>query len=180
MSKFAYQEILKNLRTFSEREALDSNQKRILCNNIEKLDTYSSRMEKLDQQNILIRPFPQTEIKHRKGYNGKQLAYIETHNVIERLNEAFNFQWSWQIIDYTVEEKQVYCRGMLTVSIDDQTVVKEGFGGKARSGEIGDDLKSASSDALKKASSLLGIGLHLYKGAGNNGRPAPGAVASRH
>lgn len=53
MSKFQYQEILKNLRTFSEREDLDSNQKRILCNNIEKLDTYSSRMEKLDQQNIL-------------------------------------------------------------------------------------------------------------------------------
>ena len=27
---------------------------------------------------------------------------------------------------------------------------------------IADDLKSASSDALKKAASLLGIGLHLY------------------
>ncbi len=122
----------------------------------------------------LTRPFPQTEIKYRKGCNGKQLSYVETHNVIERLNEVFKYQWSWQIIDYTVEEKQVYCRGMLTVSVDDQAVVKEGFGGKTRSGEIGDDLKSASSDALKKASTLLGIGLHLYRDKGNcNNRTAP-------
>ena len=43
---------------------------------------------------------------------------------------------------------------------------------------IADDLKSASSDALKKACSLLGIGGHLYKPAGNtaggNGRSYAG------
>ena len=55
-------------------------------------------------------------------------------------------------------------------------VVKTQFGSsqitRAReSGEIislADDLKAAATDALKKAATLLGVGLHLY--GGNNGR----------
>ncbi|HPZ07738.1 MAG TPA: Rad52/Rad22 family DNA repair protein [Candidatus Eremiobacteraeota bacterium] len=122
-------------------------------------------LKELTLEEILTKPFPTQEIKYRKGFNGKQLAYIETVNYIERLNQAFKYQWSWEVIDYKVEEKQVYCKGKLTVIINGTPVIKEGFGGKIRTGgELGDDLKSASSDALKKASSLLGIGLHLYKG----------------
>ena len=43
---------------------------------------------------------------------------------------------------------------------------------------IADDLKAAATDALKKASSLLGVGLHLYgeptdTTSGRNGRSSP-------
>jgi hypothetical protein len=74
--------------------------------------------------------------------------------------------------------------GRLTVEINGKTVIKEAFGGKdltivdvwdkntrqvigKKPFSIADDLKSASSDALKKAASLLSIGGHLYKPAGN-------------
>jgi len=125
-------------------------------------------------QDILNRPFTQELIKYRKGFNGARLAYIETHSVIERLNEAFGLFWNWEVTDFAIEEKQVYCKGKLTVTVTGRTIVKEGFGGKQRSMEIGDDLKSASSDALKKASSLLGVGLYLYKGTqGMNSNTAP-------
>ena len=35
---------------------------------------------------------------------------------------------------------------------------------------IGDDLKAAATDALKKGASLLGVGLHLYNGTGRTAR----------
>ena len=130
-------------------------------------------------QAILTRPFQQELIKYRRGFNNKQLAYVETIHYINRLNEAFNYQWDWQVINYTVTDNQVYCQGRLTVEINGKLINKESFGGKditladvydkvtrqitgKKALSIADDLKSASSDALKKAASLLGIGLHLY------------------
>jgi len=113
---------------------------------------------------VLDRPFSKELIKYKPGSNNRKLAYVETVHYVDRLNEAFEHYWSWEVMDYHIEEKQVYCKGKLTINIDNDTIIKEGFGGKMRSGEIGDDLKGAASDALKKAASLLGIGLHLYKG----------------
>lgn len=185
MSKFAYQEILKNLRTFSEREDLDSNQKRILHNNIEKLDTYRNRMEKVDLQDTLTKPFPMELRKTRKGYEGKTLTYIETVYYIERLNQAFSYQWDFQVLQETITDIEVIVKGRLTVEIDGRTVIKEQYG-QAEIAYItvydkqtrqaigkkpltGDACKSAGSDCLKKCASLLSVGSELYKGTGNNG-----------
>ena len=48
---------------------------------------------------------------------------------------------------------------------------------------IGDDFKAAGSDALKKCSSLFGIGLHLYNGSngskGNRGGKGNGRTSGR-
>ena len=137
-------------------------------------------MENRGLKAILERPFPNNIIKSRKGYNGNFLSYVETVHYIERLNEAFNHQWDWQITDFSILNNEVYCKGKLTVELNGKTIVKAGFGGKEitlidvydkqtrkvigkKNLSIGDDLKSAGSDALKKACSLLGIGLHLYK-----------------
>ena len=51
--------------------------------------------------------------------------------------------------------------------------MKEAFGGKeiSKGSNLGDDLKAAASDALKKAATMFGIGLHLYgKERGGNGK----------
>jgi recombination DNA repair RAD52 pathway protein len=128
MSKFQYQEILKNLRTFSEREDLDSNQKRILHNNLEKLDSYSNRMEKVDLMDTLTKPFPMELRKTRKGYEGKTLTYIETVYYIERLNQAFSYQWDFQVLQETITDIEVIVKGRLTVEIDGRTVIKEQYG----------------------------------------------------
>ncbi len=135
---------------------------------------------------ILERPFQKELIRYREGQKKKQLAYVETVNYIERLNEAFGYKWNWEIISETVTEYEAYCKGKLTVKIDGETVIKEAYGGKdltiidtydkqtrqvigKKPFSIADDLKSASSDALKKACSLLGIGLHLYKDKNTSG-----------
>ena len=114
---------------------------------------------------VLRRPF--TDIKTRPGHNGQQLSYIEGHQVIARLIEAFGLVWSFRVLQHEIGNHQVIVLGELRVG----DTVKQAFGGsditRARNGDgqslsVADDLKSAATDALKKAATLFGVGLHLY------------------
>ena len=123
---------------------------------------------------ILEAPFPEDAIRTRKGTFGKELAYAEVHNYIARLNAAFAGDWSFDITEHRVVDNEVVVLGKLTAG----SIHKTAFGCSAitttrESGEkasLGDDLKAAASDALKKCCSLLGLGLHLY-GKGAAGLP---------
>ncbi len=121
---------------------------------------------KQEIRNILETPFTETQIKQRKGLWGKQLDYIEGHSVIHRLNEAFESDWSFFVTEHMILDHEVIVVGKLTVN----GVVKVQFGSSnitrdSQTGKtlcLGDDLKGAATDSLKKCASLLGIGLHLY------------------
>jgi hypothetical protein len=113
---------------------------------------------------ILRKPFPPELVKQRQGQGGKTLNYIPTPAVIARLNEGCEV-WSFEIIEHQVLEDEVVVIGKLTAD----GIIKMAFGGSSltrdRNGKcvsVADDLKSAGSDALKKAASLLGVGLELY------------------
>ncbi len=119
----------------------------------------------------LTRPFTPEQIRQREGRGGKLLDYVEAHSVITRLNEAFNGAWSFEAVEYKTLEGEIVVKGRLTA----QGITKEQFGSsevhrhKGQDGEkgapvsIGDDLKAAASDALKKCATLFGVGLHLYE-----------------
>jgi hypothetical protein len=113
---------------------------------------------------ILRRPFPPELIRQREGQDGKILSYLETHVVIERLNEGCD-TWSFELVQHHIYKVEVVVVGKLTAD----GIVKMAFGGSAitlnRAGKVvslADDLKAAASDALKKAASMLGVGLELY------------------
>ena len=120
---------------------------------------------------LLEKPFDQNQIKQREGSFGKMLDYIEGHAIIQRLNDAFDGEWSFTMTKYEImkETDEVVVIGQLNAG----GIVKSQFGSSRitharESGEIvslADDLKAAATDALKKAATLLGIGLHLYRGA---------------
>jgi len=120
---------------------------------------------------LLERPFEKELIKQRKGNFGDMIDYVETHAVIQRLNDAFDGQWSFEILSQENNGSQVMVLGKLTAD----GVSKCQFGcssitTSSKTGEIvslGDDWKASASDALKKSASLFGIGLHLY-GADKN------------
>ena len=133
---------------------------------------------------LLEDPFTPAQIKHRKGNFNRTLAYIEAPAVITRLNDAFDGAWSFDILEHHILQEEVLVLGRLTA----EGITKTQFGNsqitrKKESGEIislGDDLKSAATDALKKAATLLGVGLHLYSeetlqqpvnGHGHGGHP---------
>jgi len=149
---------------------------------------------------LLEKPFDPAQIKQRRGRDG-MLDYVEGHAVIARLNEAFEGKWSFEIIRYDILEArdEILVLGKLSA----EGVVKMQFGVAqiTRDKEtreiisLGDDVKAAGTDALKKCATFLGVGLHLYgrrprsaatqrvpgtqgdrgQGGGATGRSAPSA-----
>jgi len=129
---------------------------------------------------LLEKPFEPNQIKQRQGNFGHILDYVEGHVVTSRLNEAFDGNWSFEIVKYRIlkETGEVIVLGKLTA----ENVTKMSFGSKeiARNKDtraiisLGDDLKAASTDALKKAASLLGVGLYLYSEKRPNGKTEDG------
>ncbi len=120
------------------------------------------------KKDVLTRPFAPEQIRQRPGHNGKSLSYVETHAVIARLNEAADFEWSFEVTKHEILETEVIVLGKLTID----GITKMAFGGSSvtrdNSGKevsLADDLKSASSDCTKKCASLFGIALELYGGA---------------
>jgi len=113
----------------------------------------------------LERPFDTELLKSRKGPFGQTFSYVEGAEYVRRLNEAFEGEWSFEIVEHHVRDTEVVVVGRLSAGRE----TKMAFGGSSitvsREGEvvsIADDLKAAATDALKKAASLLGVGLHLY------------------
>jgi hypothetical protein len=121
-------------------------------------------------------------VKSRPGRNGQSLQYLEGHQIIERLNEVFEGEWSFAIVEHHILDTGVMVLGKLEAG----DMSKMAFGGsdvtRARdTGEpinLADDLKAAATDSLKKASTLLGVGLYLYgndtddaEGSKGNGAP---------
>ena len=108
----------------------------------------------------LTAPFGPDALETRDGPSGRFFTYIKTHAVINRLNRACHYQWDWRIIEQHMETDLLVCRGELTIP---------GLGTKAavgvqeiRPGGGADLYKGASSDAMKKAATMFGVGIELY------------------
>jgi hypothetical protein len=130
-------------------------------------------------RDLLEQPFAPEQIRQRKGNFGHMLDYVEGHTVIQRLNDALDGNWSFEIKEHQIlkEQNEVLVLGRLIAG----AVVKTQFGSSAitrakETGEIvslADDLKAAATDALKKCATLLGVGLYLY---GSGSKPAESAA----
>jgi hypothetical protein len=93
---------------------------------------------------------------------------VEGYAIIQRLNDALDARWSFSILEHHIlkETDEILVLGELKTG----DVVKSQFGSSriTRAKETGepislaDDYKAAGTDALKKAATLLGVGLHLY------------------
>ncbi|HEX4334331.1 MAG TPA: Rad52/Rad22 family DNA repair protein [Polyangiaceae bacterium] len=124
---------------------------------------------------LLTKPFSPDQIRERPGQHGKVLRYVDVTSIIERLNETFAFEWSFDIVEHQIRDGEVIVLGKLTAG----GVTKAAFGGSGitvdRVGNVvslADDLKAASSDALKKSASMLGVALEIY-GGHREASPAP-------
>jgi hypothetical protein len=135
---------------------------------------------------VITRPIPETLIKQKPGKGGNH--YITGQTVIDHLNEAFGYLWSFEALEQWVEKSEpkfnpkydkepqpqgpvAHVRGRLTVMIPqpDGTLfplMKEQYGSKTVIGAQSDQesiFKAAGTDAMKKCASLFGIGLELYR-----------------
>ena len=132
-------------------------------------------------------------IKTRTQYGGggkNSLSYISANTCIDLLNKAFGHNWSMRIVDRWMEQgiqhpfvekdgkkpvaqgPTAWCIVELSVDfVDDdgkvRTITKSAFGSQSITGnqsvQSTNGYKGAQSDALKKAATLFGIALELYR-----------------
>ena len=128
-------------------------------------------------------PFPQNVIKIRQdaGTGNRPLSYVGHPEYTRRLDKLFPFAWSFHTEVAGLTDTAVAVKGSLSITLEDgRTLTRENFGHGAinRGFPLGDAMKVAAVDALKKCCSTFGIGLHLYDGendqanrqASNNGQ----------
>ncbi len=131
---------------------------------------------------VIERKLDSGSIKQRSTTYGKTLDYIEGHTVIALLNEAFDYAWSFEIVSSEVVQghdykspkggptklgnKYVKVLGRLRIpGISADDIVKEQYGTKQMMGATDVQeaaFKAATTDALKKCATLVGIGAQLY------------------
>lgn len=137
---------------------------------------------------VITRELPDGLIKQRSAGRSGNLSYISGSTVIDLLNEAFGYLWNWEAQREWMQESVekfnpkydkepvpqnpvAHVMGILTVYLpqDDGTTLeirKTGYGSKSVIGGQSEQesvFKAAGTDAMKKAASLFGIGLELYR-----------------
>lgn len=119
---------------------------------------------------------PAEHISKRKAKGGGEWNYVTGVYFKKILNYVFGWMWDFQIIDKGREGDHIWVQGRLTINnkAGKKMIVKEQFGrsevkymrGKPHKPEnmldYGNDLKAATTDALKKCASELGIASDVY------------------
>ncbi len=129
-----------------------------------------------NQLGQLLKKTPEKYIKERPAKGGGKWKYVSGGYVKKCLNLMFGWDWDFEIVDeqILIESKEVVVKGRLTCrTVDDngnsRQIIKMQYGNKdiisKKTGEplsIGNDMKSAATDALKKCASEIGIAADIY------------------
>src|SRR5579859_2664151 len=119
----------------------------------------------------LSQPFDTTFTDIRGGV---AVTFITGEQVARSLNEVLGVAgWSFRVLrhDINPEADEAWALGELVAEIGERTVVRQQFGSqklkRSRTTgaplDLGLDLKGASTDAMKKCASLLGVGRYLSR-----------------
>ena len=112
----------------------------------------------------LAEPFPTTEVKWKaqvvRGSRALTVAYVDARCVEDRLDAVFGVD-GWQDAYQVLPNNSVVCK--LRVKVGTEWIEKSDVGSQSDQPDEGDRLKSAFSDALKRAAVKLGIGRYLYR-----------------
>lgn len=121
----------------------------------------------------LAAQFHPNQVKTRAGGGGRQLSYITARVAANRLDEVVgpeNWRVKHRLEHLAAGTDLVICT--LEIKIDDEWIAKEDAGGfkemveKNRAGQMVEDeentVKTAFSDAFKRAASAWGVGRYLY------------------
>ncbi len=115
---------------------------------------------------------PRKYVYTRPGKGGQSFEYVTGNYMKKVLNFIFGFNWDFEVVDKGREGDQIWVQGKLTVrdNTGKHSIVKTQFGRAdikfKRDSKImldyGNDLKAATTDALKKCASELGIAQDIY------------------
>lgn len=124
----------------------------------------------------MVQKTPAAHVYKRKGRGGQSFDYVTGSYVEKVLNFVFGWNWDFDVVAHGREGEFIWVQGKLTVRgmKPGQSITKTQFGrsevkylrDKPHKPEnyvdYGNDLKAATTDALKKCASLLGIASDIY------------------
>ena len=118
----------------------------------------------------LTESFP-PEMEKRLNKGGANLVYVPISEVINRMNKVLGVEnWSFTVKNWQQLGTSIVAQVSVVATIEGNTVTRDGVGGQkikmSKNGDpvdIGDEVKGAVSDALKKAVQTLGICLYLAR-----------------
>lgn len=113
-----------------------------------------------EQKEALDRRLPDEAVSQHP--TKKFLSSIKSIYVTERLNEVFGVG-SWRVETEIVERSERMVVVKIRFSIPEYGIYYECFGGNDNA-DLGDACKGATTDALTKVCSWLGIGAEVFKG----------------
>jgi hypothetical protein len=136
----------------------------------------------------LSAPFDVTFTDTRGGI---EVTFISGEQVVSRLNEVLGVAgWSFRVLRHEIhpEADEVWALGEMVAEIDGKMVTRQQFGSqkikRSRSTgaplDLGFDLKGASTDAMKKCASWLGVGLYLSRKPVPRPRPLRVGATAMH
>jgi recombination DNA repair RAD52 pathway protein len=126
------------------------------------------------QLQILLQATPPQYVKKRPAKGGGKWDYVTGGYVKKVLNLMFGWDWDFEIMDEMIRDGEVIVKGRLTARANDRTIIKTQYGNKEivyrkdnpeRPLSIGNDLKAAATDALKRCAAELGIAADVYNKA---------------
>lgn len=119
----------------------------------------------------MVQGTPKQHIYTRPAKGGGSWSYVTGNYVEKVLNYTFGWNWDFEVVAHGKEGDQIWVQGRLTVKDDHgHSISKSQFGradikfkrDKTGMLDYGNDLKAATTDALKKCASLLGIASDIY------------------
>lgn len=128
-----------------------------------------------EQKEALDRRLPDEAVSQHP--TKKFLSSIKSIYVTERLNEVFGVG-SWRVETDIVERAERMVVVKLRFSIPEYGIYYECFGGNDNA-DLGDACKGATTDALTKVCSWLGIGAEVFKGRQTGAGASPQSSVQR-
>ncbi|VTR94929.1 rad52 22 double-strand break repair protein : Uncharacterized protein OS=uncultured bacterium GN=ACD_20C00398G0011 PE=4 SV=1: Rad52_Rad22 [Gemmata massiliana] len=112
----------------------------------------------------LAAPFNPRDVKFKpqmvKNNRCLAMAYIDARLIQDRLDEVLGVE-NWEDAYKILPDGSVMCR--LRCKLGDRWITKTDVGSPSEQPDMGDRLKAAFSDALKRAAVKFGIGRYLYR-----------------
>lgn len=127
----------------------------------------------------ILKKTPEQFVKKRPAKGGGQWSYVTGGYIKKCLNLMFGWDWDFEIMSEQILHGEVIVKGRITCRTGGKQIVKMQYGNKeimykkqsaeeAQKGldriplSIGNDLKAASTDALKKCAAEIGIAADVY------------------
>lgn len=122
------------------------------------------------QLQFLLAKTPSAYVKERPAKGGGKWKYVDGAYIRKVLNLMFGWDWDFEVVESNVLNGEVVVLGKLTCRVGYKKIVKMQYGNKDimfKRGtkeplSIGNDMKAAATDALKKCATELGLAQDVY------------------